>query len=240
MKNKNRRVVVTGMGLVSPLGNNVENSWKRLIRGDSGLGKIDLFDASEISCNIAGQVKCGEGNDEFNINNFVDPKEQKKLDRFINFAVGAADEAVKDSGWLPKNEEEQFRTGVMIGSGIGGLPMIEKTTLIAEEKGVKKISPFFIPSSLINLASGNVSIKYGFMGPNHSIVTACATGSHAIGDSARIISYGDADVMVCGGTEATICKIGVGGFAALRALSTNFNDEPTELLGLGIGIAMVL
>lgn len=227
MKN-NRRVVVTGLGLVSPLGNNVENSWKRLIKGESGLGKIDLFDASDISCQIAGQVKYGEGENEFNINNCVDPKERKKLDRFIELAIGAADEAVKDSGWEPKTEEEKFKTGVMIGAGIGGLPEIEKTTLIANERGVKRISPFFIPASLINLASGHVSIKHGFMGPNHSIVTACATGSHAIGDSARIISYGDADVMVCGGTEAAICKMGVAGFAALRALSTSFNDDPTK------------
>jgi 3-oxoacyl-[acyl-carrier-protein] synthase II len=223
-----RRVVVTGMGLVSPLGNNVEKSWKKLINGESGVGNIDLFDATNVACKIAGQVKCGEGEDEFNINKFVDVKEQKKLDRFIEFAIGAADEAITDSGWKPQNEEDQFRTGVMIGSGIGGLPSIEKTTLIAKEKGIKRVSPFFIPASLINLASGHVSIKHGFMGPNHAIVTACATGSHAIGDSARIISYGDADVMVCGGTEATICEIGIGGFAALRALSTNFNEDPTK------------
>lgn len=228
IKMRNRRVVVTGIGLITPLGNNVKTSWKRLIKGDSGIGQIDLFDASEITCKIAGQVKCGEGEDDFDINKFVDIKEQKKLDRFINFAIGAAEEAIKDSGWKPESEEEKFRTGVMIGSGIGGLPSIERTTLFAAEKGIRKVSPFFIPASLINLASGHVSIKHGFMGPNHSIVTACATGSHAIGDSARIITYGDADVMVCGGTEATICKIGVGGFAALRALSTNFNDEPTK------------
>jgi len=225
---KNRRVVVTGMGLVSPLGNNVVNTWKRLINGESGLGKIDLFDPSEITCQIAGQVKCGEGENEFDVNKFVDPKEQKKLDRFIEFAIGAAVEAIEDSGWTPKNDEERFRTGVMIGSGIGGLPSIERTTILVQEKGVKRISPFFIPASLINLASGHVSIKYGFMGPNHSVVTACATGTHAIGDSARIIAYGDADIMVCGGTESTICKVGVGGFAALRALSTSFNDTPTK------------
>jgi 3-oxoacyl-[acyl-carrier-protein] synthase II len=223
-----RRVVVTGLGMVTPLGNNVENSWKRLINGESGLGKIDLFDTSNVACKIAGQVDCGEGENEFNINKFIDPKEQKKIDRFIGFAVGASQEAVEDSGWVPQSEEDKFRTGVMIGSGIGGLPMIEKTTLVIEKKGAKRISPFFIPASLINLASGHVSIKHGYMGPNHSIVTACATGTHAIGDSARIIAYGDADVMVCGGTEATICEAGVGGFAALRALSTNFNDDPTK------------
>lgn len=225
---RNRRVVVTGIGLVTPLGNNVKDSWKRLIKGDSGIGKIDLFDASEVACKIAGQVDCGEGENQFNINKFVDVKEQKKLDRFINFAIGAAEEAISDSGWVAQSEEDKFKTGVMIGSGIGGLPSIERTTLFAAEKGIRKVSPFFIPASLINLASGHVSIKHGFMGPNHSVVTACATGSHAIGDSARIIAYGDADVMVCGGTEATICHIGIGGFAALRALSTNFNDDPTK------------
>lgn len=227
MKN-NRRVVVTGMGLVSPLGNNVENSWKRLLKGESGIGKIDLFDASELPCQIAGQVKCGEGVDEFDLNKAIDQKDQKKIDRFIGFAIGAADEAIKNSGWNPQTDEERFRTGVMIGSGIGGLPSIEKTALLMQEKGAKRISPFFIPASLINLASGHVSIKYGFMGPNHAVVTACATGTHAIGDSARIIAYGDADVMVCGGTESTICALGVGGFSALRALSTNFNNEPTR------------
>ncbi len=225
---KNRRVVITGIGLVSPLGNNVANSWEKLTKGESGLGKIDLFDASDVTCKIAGQVNCGEGDNEFNVNNFIDQKEQKKIDRFIGFAVGAADEAVKDSGWVANSEEDKFRTGVMIGSGIGGLPAIESTSISMENRGPKRISPFFIPASLINLASGHVSIKHGFMGPNHSVVTACATGSHAIGDSARIIAYGDADVMVCGGTEATICKVGVGGFAALRALSTNFNDDPTK------------
>jgi 3-oxoacyl-[acyl-carrier-protein] synthase II len=225
---KGRRVVVTGIGMVSPLGNNVKTSWERLTKGESGIGKIDLFDPTDSACKIAGQVSCGDKEGDFNISNFVEVKEQKKLDRFIEFAIGAADEAIKDSGWVPQNEEERFRTGVMIGSGIGGLPSIERTTLVAEKRGLKKISPFFIPASLINLASGHVSIKHGFMGPNHSIVTACATGTHAIGDSSRIISYGDADIMVCGGTEATICKVGVGGFAALRALSTNFNDEPSR------------
>ena len=226
MTNK-RRVVVTGIGAVTPLATGAHNTWKKLVQGQSGLGMIDLFDTVNIPAKVAGQVKFGDGEGLFNPDNFIDPKEQKKMDRFIHFAIGAAEEAIKDSGWIANSEEQKFRTGVMIGSGIGGLPSIEKTTLIVKERTAKKISPFFIPASLINLASGNISIKHGFMGPNHAIVTACATGSHAIGDSARIIEYGDVDVMVCGGAEATICEIGVGGFAAMRALSTNFNDNPT-------------
>ena len=226
MTNK-RRVVVTGIGAVTPLATGAHNTWKKLVQGQSGLGMIDLFDTVNIPAKVAGQVKFGDGEGLFNPDNFIDPKEQKKMDRFIHFAMGAAEEAIKDSGWIANSEEQKFRTGVMIGSGIGGLPSIEKTTLIVKERTAKKISPFFIPASLINLASGNISIKHGFMGPNHAIVTACATGSHAIGDSARIIEYGDVDVMVCGGAEATICEIGVGGFAAMRALSTTFNDNPT-------------
>lgn len=226
MTNK-RRVVVTGIGAVTPLATGAQNTWKKLIQSQSGLGIIDLFDTANIPAKVAGQVKFGDGEGLFNPDNFIDPKEQKKMDRFIHFAMAAAEEAIKDSGWIASSEEQKFRTGVMIGSGIGGLPSIEKTTLVVKERTAKKISPFFIPASLINLASGNISIKHGFMGPNHAIVTACATGSHAIGDSARIIEYGDVDVMICGGAEATICEIGVGGFAAMRALSTNFNDNPT-------------
>ncbi|MDX2083278.1 MAG: beta-ketoacyl-ACP synthase II [Rickettsiales bacterium] len=222
-----RRVVVTGIGAVTPLSATAQGSWKKLINGESGIGKISFFDTTESPCKIAGEVKSGNDVDLFNIDNSIEVKEQKKMDRFIHFAIAAADEAIADSGWKPKNEEEQYRTGVMIGSGIGGLPSIERTTIGIKERGIKKISPFFIPASLVNLASGQVSIKYGFMGPNHSVITACATGSHAIGDSARMIEYGDVDVMIAGGTEATICEIGIGGFAALRALSTNFNDNPT-------------
>ncbi|MDA0901987.1 MAG: beta-ketoacyl-ACP synthase II [Proteobacteria bacterium] len=222
-----RRVVVTGLGMVSPLANGVQASWKKIIAGESGLGKIDLFDPANVNCKIAGQVNYGDGADEFNPDNYIDVKEQKKMDRFIHFAIAAADEAIKDSGWKPSNEEEQFRTGVLIGSGIGGLPSIERTSIMMSERGARRISPFFIPASLINLASGHVSIKHGYMGPNHSVVTACATGSHAIGDSARLIEYGDADVMVCGGAESTICEVGVGGFASMRALSSNFNENPT-------------
>lgn len=224
-----RRVVVTGVGAITPLACGIDKTWTQLINGKSGLSRITAFDVetTDISCKIAGQVKDGTGDGEFDINKYIDPKEQKKMDRFIHFAIAAADDAIADSGWVANSEEERFRTGVMIGSGIGGLPSIEKTTIIMKERGVKKISPFFIPASLANLSSGQISIKHNFMGPNHCVVTACASGSHAIGDSARMIEYGDVDVMICGGTESTVCEVGVGGFAALRALSTNFNDNPT-------------
>ena len=222
-----RRVVVTGVGAVTPLSSNAEGTWKKLINAESGIGRITIFDPEESPCKIAGEVKYGDGEDLFNPDKYADPKEQRKMDRFIHFAVAAADQAIIDSGWVAESEEQKYRTGVMIGSGIGGLPMIEKTTLVMHEKGIRKISPFFIPASLINLASGQVSIKHGYMGPNHALVTACASGTHAIGDSARMIEYGDVDVMVAGGAESAICEVGIGGFAALRALSTNFNDNPT-------------
>jgi 3-oxoacyl-[acyl-carrier-protein] synthase II len=222
-----RRVVVTGIGAVTPLFSSAEGTWAKLVNGESGLGFITIFNPEESPCKIAGEVKCGIGEGLFNLDSYVDTKEQKKMDRFIHFAMGAADQAIADSGWKPEGEEQQYRTGVMIGSGIGGLPAIEKTAITMKERGIKKISPFFIPQSLINLASGQVSIKYGYMGPNHAIVTACATGTHAIGDSARMIEYGDVDVMIAGGAESAICEIGIGGFASLRALSTNFNDNPT-------------
>jgi 3-oxoacyl-[acyl-carrier-protein] synthase II len=222
-----RRVVVTGIGAVTPLFSSAEGTWAKLVNGESGLGFITIFNPEESPCKIAGEVKCGIGEGLFNLDSYVDIKEQKKMDRFIHFAMSAADQAIADSAWKPEGEEQQYRTGVMIGSGIGGLPAIEKTAITMKERGIKKISPFFIPQSLINLASGQVSIKYGYMGPNHAIVTACATGTHAIGDSARMIEYGDVDVMIAGGAESTICEIGIGGFASLRALSTNFNDNPT-------------
>lgn len=222
-----RRVVVTGIGAITPLAANINQTWERLINGQSGISAITRFDTNDFSCKIAGEVKDGTSADEFDANKFIDPKEQKKMDRFIQLCLGATAEAINDSGWVAKTEEEQFRTGVMIGSGIGGLPEIERTSLVLRERGIKRISPFFIPSSLANLASGHISIKYGFMGPNHCVVTACASGSHAIGDSARMIEYGDVDVMICGGTEATICPVGIGGFSALRALSSSFNDNPT-------------
>ena len=226
--NSKRRVVVTGIGAVTPLASNAEASWEKIINSQSGIGNITLFDVNDSVCKIAGEVKFGDGPDLFNPDTYIDQKEQKKMDRFIHFAIAGAEQAIADSGWKAQNEQQAYRTGVMIGSGIGGLPSIQRTAILAQEKGAKRISPFFIPASLINLASGQVSIKHQFMGPNHAVVTACATGSHAIGDSARMIAFGDVDVMVCGGAEATICEIGIGGFASLRALSTNFNDRPTE------------
>jgi 3-oxoacyl-[acyl-carrier-protein] synthase II len=222
-----RRVVVTGIGAVTPLAANVKATWEKLLNSQSGISHITIFDPSESPCKIAGEVKFGTEINQLNIDNHVDIKEQKKMDRFIYFAIAAADQAIADSGWVANSEEEKYRTGVMIGSGIGGLPMIEKTVVAMKERGIRKISPFFIPASLINLSSGQVSIKHGYMGPNHAPVTACATGSHAIGDSARMIQYGDVDVMIAGGAESAICEVGIGGFAALRALSTNFNDNPT-------------
>ena len=222
-----RRVVVTGIGAVTPLSASAQRSWTKLINAESGLGKISIFNADECPCKIAGEVKYGDGEDLFNLDNYVDQKEQKKMDRFIHFAIGAANQAIADSGWIAETEEQKYRTGVMMGSGIGGLPAIEKTVITIKERGVKKVTPFFIPSSLINLASGQISIQHGYMGPNHAVVTACASGTHAIGDSARLIEYGDVDVMIAGGAESAICESGIGGFSALRALSTAFNDNPT-------------
>ncbi len=224
-----RRVVVTGLGLVTPLGIGVEYVWKRLINGESGIGAIQSFDVSDLPAKIAGQVPRGEtAAGKFNADDWVPPKDQRKMDEFIIFALAAAAQAVADAGWKPSDEESLERTGVMIGSGIGGLPGISETTMVLHEKGPRRISPFFIPSCLINLASGQVSIKYGFKGPNHAVVTACSTGAHAIGDAARIIQWDDADVMVAGGTEAAVCRIGLAGFAAARALSTAFNDTPEK------------
>jgi len=222
-----RRVVVTGLGLVTPLACGVEATWKRLIAGESGLGAIQSFDVSDLPAKIAGQVPLGETSEgRFNADDWVPHKDQKKMDPFIVFGLAAATQAVEDSGWKPTDEEGQDRTGVMIGSGIGGLQAIYEGSITLKERGPRRISPFFIPSALINLVSGHLSIKYGFRGPNHSAVTACATGAHAIGDAGRLIMLGDADVMVAGGTEAAICRLGLAGFAAARALSTGFNDEP--------------
>ncbi|HWT99912.1 MAG TPA: beta-ketoacyl-ACP synthase II [Terriglobales bacterium] len=223
-----RRVVVTGMGIVSPLGVGVEHVWKRLLNAESGISGIQSCDVSDLPCKIAGSVPLGDtASGKFNADDYVSPKDQKKMDPFIIMAMGAAHEAVADSGWVAESDEDKERTGVMIGSGIGGLQGIYETSLLLAEKGPRRVSPFFIPSCLINLASGHVSIKYGFKGPNHSVVTACATGSHAIGDAARLIALDDADVMVAGGAESTICRIGIAGFAAARALSTGYNDNPT-------------
>lgn len=222
-----RRIVVTGLGLVTPLACGVKETWEKLIASESGLGKIKAFDPSDLPAQVAGEVPL-EGPGAFNPDDWVAPKDQKKIDDFIIYAIAAAMQAVKDAGWENPSEEEKLMTGVLIGSGIGGLKRIEETTRVLIESGPRRISPFFIPASLINLASGHVSIQYGFKGPNHAVVTACSTGAHAIGDSAEIIRRGDADVMVAGGTEATVCKIGMAGFAALRALSTSYNDTPTK------------
>ncbi len=216
------------MGIVSPLGSGVEHNWKRIINGESGITRITHFDPSELSSQIAGMVPRGTGPGEMNADSIVPPKDQKKIDDFILHAMAAAKEAVADSGWVAETEEQKCRTGVMIGSGIGGLTSIDETSRILKEKGARRVSPFFIPGALINLASGQVSIQYGFKGPNHSVVTACATGTHAIGDSARMIMWDDADVMVCGGAESAVNYLGVAGFAALRALSSGFNDRPAE------------
>jgi len=222
-----RRVVVTGMGLVTPLGCGVGPVWERLIDGQSGIRAIQDFDVSDMPCKIAGQVPRGEtASGLFNADDWMAPKDQRKVEPFIVYAMAAAVQAVEDSGWKPTDEEPRERTGVMIGSGIGGLDGIASTALVLQEKGPRRVSPFFIPACLINLASGHVSIRYGFKGPNHSVVTACSTGAHAIGDASRLIGLGDADVMVAGGAEAAVCRIGLAGFAAARALSTAFNDDP--------------
>lgn len=221
-----RRVVVTGIGMVTPLAGGVKHTWERLLKGQSGIAPITHFDASALPAYIAGEVPFGEGEGEFAPDRFVEPKEQRKMDRFILYAMGAAVEAVEDAGWKPQDEHSRERTGVMIGSGIGGLATIEHNSILAHERGARRVSPFFIPASLINLASGHLSIKYGFKGPNHAVVTACATGAHAIGDAARLIQFDDADVMIAGGAESAICNIGMAGFAAARALSTSYNDAP--------------
>ena len=222
-----RRVVVTGMGIACPLGLGVERVWKRLVAGESGIGAIQSFDTTELTAKIAGQVPIGtraEGG--LDLNEWIPVKDQKKMDRFIHLAVVAASEAVEDSGWVPGDEDARCATGVMIGSGIGGLGTIYEASILVYTGKTRRLSPFFIPSALINLASGHVSIKYGFKGPNHSVVTACATGVHAIGDAARLIILGDADVMVAGGAEGAVNELGMGGFCASRALSTGFNDRP--------------
>ncbi|MFO0998358.1 MAG: beta-ketoacyl-ACP synthase II [Alphaproteobacteria bacterium] len=222
-----RRVVVTGLGLVSPLGCGVERTWTRLIAGESGVSAIQSFDVSDLPSKVAGQVPLGDtASGLFNADDWVDARERRKMDRFIVYALAAAAQAVKDAGWTPEDEESLERTGVLIGSGIGGLEEIYSGSITLHERGPRRLTPFFIPSALINLASGHVSIRYGFKGPNHAVVTACSTGAHALGDAARLIALDDADVMVAGGAEAAVCRIGVAGFAAARALSTGFNDTP--------------
>ncbi|ERL97329.1 beta-ketoacyl-acyl-carrier-protein synthase II [Rhodobacteraceae bacterium HIMB11] len=224
-----RRVVVTGLGLVTPLASGVEETWTRLLDGQSGAGPITHFDASNVATKYACEIPYGDGTDgTFNPDDWMEPKERRKVDDFILYGIAAAEMAVRDSGWAPEDEEGRLRTGVMIGSGIGGLQSIAETSLLIKEKGPRRISPFFIPGALINLISGQVSIKHGFKGPNHSVVTACSTGAHAIGDAARLIMTSDADVMVAGGAEAAICEIGIAGFNACKALSTKRADEPEK------------
>jgi 3-oxoacyl-[acyl-carrier-protein] synthase II len=254
-----RRVVVTGIGLVTPVGVGADFVWDALVSGKSGAGAITAFDASDLSVRIACEVpwNTGRGGGGADVAGSFDPdtamsgRDRRRVDEFILYGVAAANEAIADSGWVADSEEKQERTGVMIGSGIGGLSTIADNALLLEREGPRKISPFFVPSALINLTSGHVSIRYGFKGPNHSAVTACATGAHAIGDAARIIKYGDADVMIAGGCEAAVCKLGIAGFAAARTLSSGFNDDPTSasrpydkdrdgfVLGEGAGIVVL-
>jgi 3-oxoacyl-[acyl-carrier-protein] synthase II len=247
-----RRVVITGLGLVTPLACGVEATWARLLAGQSGAGPITKFKVDDLACRIACDVPRGDGSDgSYDPNQWVDAKEQRRVDDFITYGITAAQQAVTDSGYEPKTEEERERAGVLIGSGIGGLDGIEQASILVHEKGPRKLSPFFIPGRLINLASGYVSIRFGFKGPNHSVVTACSTGAHAIGDAARFIAFDDADVMLAGGTEAAICRIGIAGFVACRALSTGFNDTPQKasrpydkdrdgfVMGAGAGVVML-
>jgi len=254
-----RRVVITGLGLVTPLGWGVDVSWRAILAGKSGAGPITAFDATDYGCKIACEVpridgRGGGGPDvegSFDPDKVMSPKDRRRVDDFILYAIAAADEAVRDAGWTPTDQTECERTGVILGSGIGGLNSIAETTLELEAKGPRRISPFFIPSALINLASGHVSIRYGFKGPNHAVVTACATGAHAIGDAFRMIRYGDADVMVAGGAEAAVCKLGIAGFVACRAMVTGFNDRPEAasrpydrdrdgfVMGEGAGVVVV-
>ena len=254
-----RRVVITGLGMVTPLGWGVEHTWRALLAGQSGANRISGFDPTDYACQIACEIprvdgRGGGGADvagSFDPDKVMSPRDQRRVDDFILYAMAAADEAVRDAGWTPEDERERERTGVIIGSGIGGLSSIADMALELQEKGPRRVSPFFIPSALINLASGQVSIRYGFKGPNHAVVTACATGAHAVGDAARLIQYGDADVMVAGGAEAAICKLGVAGFIAARAMSTGFNDAPERgsrpydrdrdgfVMGEGAGVLVV-
>jgi 3-oxoacyl-[acyl-carrier-protein] synthase II len=254
-----RRVVITGLGLVTPLGWGVDVSWRAILAGKSGAGPITAFDATDYGCKIACEVpridgRGGGGPDvegSFDPDKVMSPKDRRRVDDFILYAIAAADEAVRDAGWTPTDQTECERTGVILGSGIGGLNSIAETTLELEAKGPRRVSPFFIPSALINLASGHVSIRYGFKGPNHAVVTACATGAHAIGDAFRMIRYGDADVMVAGGAEAAVCKLGIAGFVACRAMVTGFNDRPEAasrpydrdrdgfVMGEGAGVVVV-
>jgi len=222
-----RRVVVTGIGMLTPLGCGVETTWSRLLKGDSGAKKVDTFPVDDIACQIACMIPRGDGsNGSYNPDQWMEPKEQRKVDEFIIFALCAARQALDDAGWRPQSDDDQNRTGVLIGSGIGGIEGIADTAITLHERGPRRVSPFFIPGRIINLASGYVSIEFGLKGPNHSVVTACSTGGHAIGDAGRMVALGDADVMVAGGTESPVNRMALAGFSALRALSTGFNDDP--------------
>jgi 3-oxoacyl-[acyl-carrier-protein] synthase II len=224
-----RRVVITGLGMVTPLACGVEETWTRLLAGQSGAGPITRFDPVNVITQYACEIPRGDGSDgTFNPDDWMEPKDQRKVDDFIIYGMAAAVQAVRDSGWEPQDDEARCRTGVMIGSGIGGLASIAETAILIKEKGPKRVSPFFIPGALINLISGQVSIRFGFKGPNHAVVTACSTGAHAIGDAARLIQWGDADVMIAGGAESPICEIGIAGFNACKALSTKRADDPTK------------
>ena len=224
-----RRVVVTGMGMVTPLGCGVDATWTNILAGKSGVVHITDFPVDDLASQIAGQVPRGsKAEGKFNRDEWMEPKESRKVDDFIVFAMAAADQALEDAGWKPETRDDQIATGVLIGSGIGGLQGIAETAIVLHERGPRRVSPFFIPGRLINLASGQVSIRHGLKGPNHAVVTACSTGAHAIGDASRLIALGDADVMVAGGAESPVCRIAIAGFAACRALSTGFNDRPTE------------
>ncbi len=247
-----RRVVVTGLGLVTPLASGVEETWAKLLAGESGARRITKFETGDLPTKIACDVPRGDGTaGTFSADQWVDPKEQRRIDDFILFGLAAAQQAVTDSGWEPKTEEDRNRTGTMIGSGIGGLPGIEDAAILVHEKGPRKLSPFFIPGRLINLVSGYASIRFGYRGPNHAVVTACASGAHAIGDAARLIMWDDADVMLAGGAEGAICRLGIAGFNACRALSTAFNDTPEKasrpydkdrdgfVMGEGAGMVML-
>ncbi len=229
MEARLRRVVITGLGMVTPLACGVEATWSRLLAGQSGAGKITRFDPAQVITQYACEIPRGDGSDgTFNPDEWMEPKDQRKVDDFIIYGMTAAVQAVRDSGWAPATEEDRCRTGVMIGSGIGGLTSIAETAVLIKERGPKRVSPFFIPGSLINLISGQVSIRFGFKGPNHAVVTACSTGAHAIGDAARLIMWDDADVMVAGGAESPISEIGIAGFNACKALSTKRGDDPTK------------
>ncbi len=221
-----RRVVITGLGMVTPLAAGVEATWARLLAGRSGAGPITRFDASGFATTYACEIPLGDADGAFDPDAAMEPKDRRKVDDFILYGMAAADEAVRDAGWTPAGEEDRLRTGVMIGSGIGGLSSIADTAVLIHERGPRRVSPFFVPSALINLASGQVSIRYGFRGPNHAVVTACSTGAHAIGDAARLIAWGDAEVMVAGGAESPISPIGIAGFNACKALSTKHANDP--------------